>query len=402
MIFNSESAVPNPELGYYSCNNLFFNSKIQACIYGTSCHQPVRWHFNDSVFDNYPWHVEPIDTLDELYDRRAREIREKYDYVMLAFSGGGDSNNVLESFLRQGLLIDEIVTNVMGDYNSVTVLDPKIIENWNEAAEFKFQTLPRLEHVKNVSPRTKITILDLSSYVLTFFNEQKDESWLNFTKERLNVSGLMRHNFIHFNEVRKQFDKGKKIVMVLGIEKPRTRINRDGVLVMVFGDQAVNIATTQEFMLDYSNAYVENFYWHPSCATMVAKQVHVIKRFLENTPGMIPCWTPAISGNFQRMFRSVHERVLRPILYASTWHSSYWQANKSTLDWYSEIDNWFLKGFKDTKEFGIWQAGLQYVQNNATDYLRLTTGNEEVDAKTRGLRPFIKEYIIGKMNPRLE
>lgn len=402
MIFNSESAVPNPELGYYSCNNLFFNSKIQACIYGTSCHQPVRWHFNDSVFDNYPWHVEPIDTLDELYDRRAREIREKYDYVMLAFSGGGDSNNVLESFLRQGLLIDEIVTNVMGDYNSVTVLDPKIIENWNEAAEFKFQTLPRLEHVKNVSPRTKITILDLSSYVLTFFNEQKDESWLNFTKERLNVSGLMRHNFIHFNEVRKQFDKGKKIVMVLGIEKPRTRINRDGVLVMVFGDQAVNIATTQEFMLDYSNAYVENFYWHPSCATMVAKQVHVIKRFLENTPGMIPCWTPAISGNFQRMFRSVHERVLRPILYASTWHSSYWQANKSTLDWYSEIDNWFLKGFKDTKEFGIWQAGLQYVQNNATDYLRLTTGNEQVDAKTRGLRPFIKEYIIGKMNPRLE
>ena len=402
MIFNSESAVPNPELGYYSCNNLFFNSKIQACIYGTSCHQPVRWHFNDSVFDNYPWHVEPIDTLDELYDRRAREIREKYDYVMLAFSGGGDSNNVLESFLRQGLLIDEIVTNVMGDYNSVTVLDPKIIENWNEAAEFKFQTLPRLEHVKNVSPRTKITILDLSSYVLTFFNEQKDESWLNFTKERLNVSGLMRHNFIHFNEVRKQFDKGKKIVMVLGIEKPRTRINRDGVLVMVFGDQAVNIATTQEFMLDYSNAYVENFYWHPSCATMVAKQVHVIKRFLENTPGMIPCWTPSISGNFQRMFRSVHERVLRPILYASTWHSSYWQANKSTLDWYSEIDNWFLKGFKDTKEFGIWQAGLQYVQNNATDYLRLTTGNEQVDAKTRGLRPFIKEYIIGKMNPRLE
>ena len=402
MIFNSESAVPNPELGYYSCNNLFFNSKIQACIYGTSCHQPVRWHFNDSVFDNYPWHVEPIDTLDELYDRRAREIREKYDYVMLAFSGGGDSNNVLESFLRQGLLIDEIVTNVMGDYNSVTVLDPKIIENWNEAAEFKFQTLPRLEHVKNVSPRTKITILDLSSYVLTFFNEQKDESWLNFTKERLNVSGLMRHNFIHFNEVRKQFDKGKKIVMVLGIEKPRTRINRDGVLVMVFGDQAVNIATTQEFMLDYSNAYVENFYWHPSCATMIAKQVHVIKRFLENTPGMIPCWTPAISGNFQRMFRSVHERVLRPILYASTWHSSYWQANKSTLDWYSEIDNWFLKGFKDTKEFGIWQAGLQYVQNNATDYLRLTTGNEQVDAKTRGLRPFIKEYIIGKMNPRLE
>ena len=321
---------------------------------------------------------------------------------MLAFSGGGDSNNVLESFLRQGLLIDEIVTNVMGDQNSVTVLDPKVIENWNEAAEFKFQTLPRLEHVKKVSPRTKITILDLSSYVLKFFSEQQDESWLNFTKERLNVSGLMRHNFIHFNEVRKQFDKGKKIVMVLGIEKPRTRINRNSELTMFFGDQAVNIATTQEFMLDYSNAYIENFYWNPSCASMIAKQIHVIKKFLENTPAMIPCWTPSISGDFQKMFRSVHERVLRPILYSSTWHSSYWQANKSTLDWYSEIDNWFLKGFKDTKEFGIWQAGLRYVQNNATDYLKSSTGNETYDVKNKGLRPFIKEYQIGKITPVLK
>jgi hypothetical protein len=402
MIFNKQTDIPNSELGFYSCDELYFNSKIQACIHGTANKKPVKWHFNDDVFDNYPWEIEPTATLDELYDRRAREIREKYDYVMLAFSGGGDSNNVLESFLRQGLLIDEIVTNVMGDYNSVTVFDPKVIENWNEAAEFKFQTLPRLEHVKNVSPRTKITILDLSKYALEFFGEQKDESWLNFTRERLNVSGLMRHNFIHFNEVRKQFDKGKSIAMVLGIEKPRTRINRDGVMTMFFGDQAVNIATTQEFMFDYSNAYVENFYWHPTCADMIAKQVHVVKRFLENTPEMIPVWTPSISGDFQRMFRSVHERVLRPILYSSTWRNSYWQANKSTLDWYSEIDNWFLKGFNNTKEFSVWKSGLDYVQNNAGDYLKVKTGNAKYDERNIGLIPFIKEYNIGKINTRLE
>jgi hypothetical protein len=402
MIYNSEASVPNPELGYYSCNSLFFTSKIQACIYSTSCKIPVVWHFNNDTFDRYPWHIEPTESLDELYDKRAREIREKYDYVMLAFSGGGDSNNILESFLRQGLLIDEIVTNVMSDYNSVTILDPTIIENWNEAAEFKFQTLPRLEHVKKISPNTKITILDLSSYVLKFFGENKDESWLNFTKERLNVSGLLRHNFIHFNEVRKQFDKGKKIAMVLGIEKPRTMIDQNGMLIMFFGDQAVNIATTQEFMTDYSNAHIENFYWHPSCAPLIAKQVHVIKRFLESTPAMIPCWTPSISGNFQKMFRSVHERVLRPLLYSSTWHSSYWQANKSTLDWYSEIDNWFLKGFKDTKEFAIWNAGLKYVRENAKDYMKPLTNNQSYDEKNLGLIPFIKEYQIGKINSILK
>lgn len=394
--------ISNPELGYYSCNNLLFGSKIQACIYGTKHQIPVTWHFNDAVFNSYPWHIEPLDGLDELYDKRAREIREKYDYVMLAFSGGADSNNVLESFLRQGLFIDEIVTNVMDDYNSVTVHDPTVIDNWNEAAEFKFQTLPRLDYVRNVSPGTKITIIDLSSHVLNFFAEQKDESWLSFTRERLNVSGLMRHNFIHFNSVRKQFDKGKKIAMVLGIEKPRTRINRHSDLIMVFGDQAVNIATVQEFMTDYSNAYIENFYWHPSCADLIAKQVHTIKRFLEKTPSMIPIWTPSISGDYQRMFRSVHERVLRPILYPSTWHPSYWQANKSTLDWYSEIDNWFLKGFSETREFGIWNAGLQYVKENAKDYMKAPTNNKTYDEKNLGLRPFIKEYNVGKIIPVLK
>ena len=106
---------------------------------------------------------------------------------------------------------------------------------------------------------------------------------------------------------------------------------------------------------------------------------------------MIPIWTPSISGDFQKMFRSVHERVLRPVLY-STWHSSYWQANKSTLDWYSEIDNWFIKDFKNTKEHAIWTAGLKYVKANAGDYLKK-------DERNIGLKPFKKEYVIGKMNP---
>ena len=77
MIFNNQIDIPNAELGYYSCNNLYFNSKIQACIYGTTNKESVRWHFNDAVFDNYPWEIEPTETLDELYDRRARKIRKK-------------------------------------------------------------------------------------------------------------------------------------------------------------------------------------------------------------------------------------------------------------------------------------------------------------------------------------
>jgi hypothetical protein len=380
----------NPELGYYSCNSQLFTSKIQACIYGTKSKFPVKWHFNDDVFDNYPWHIEPAENLDELYNKRAREIREKYDYVMLAFSGGGDSNNVLESFLRQGLLIDEIVTNVMGDCNSVTILDPNVIENWNEAAEFKFQTLPRLQYVKNVSPKTKITTLDLSTYVLKFFNEQKDESWLNFTKERLNVSGLLRHNFIHFNEVRKQFDKGKKIAMVLGIEKPRTYIGSDGNFYIRFTDRATNLVTVAEYYQEYTNSKVEYFYWSKDSTQILAKQGHVIKKWLMAFPQYQTLWQGATLT--PERFRIVHERLLRSLLY-TTWNDSWYQSDKATKDWYSEFDDWFIKGHEGNTAHHVWLEGLSYVQNNLSPYIKL-----DAAGKADGLISYSHDYCLGKFN----
>lgn len=375
------------ELGYYRCDNLIFTSKIEACIYSTKFKKPIEWIFNDEVFDNFPWHIEPSENLDDLYDKRAREIREKYDYIVLAFSGGGDSNNVLESFLRQNLLIDEIVVNVMEDYNGLTVVDSKNMSNWNEGAEFILQTLPRIKYIEKVSPKTKISIIDLSKHVFDFFSSFGDEEWLTFTRERLNVSGLMRHNFIHFKEIRKQFDKHKKIAMVLGIEKPRTYI-KGNTFKLLFTDKAVNIATVAEFMEDYDNTSIEYFYWHPSSAKMIAKQAHIIKKFVEKTPIYREAWTPRSLDDMYKKHRSIHERVLRNVLY-STWKNSYWQADKSTLDWYSEIDNWFTVGHQNSKEFAIWKAGLDYVKNNARDWM--------MDSTNLGLKGFMKAYEIGEM-----
>jgi hypothetical protein len=378
----------NKIIGYYTVGNLEFSSKIDACVYATKTKQNVRWHFNNEIFDNYPWHIEPAENLDDLYDQRAREIRDKYDYLVLAFSGGGDSNNILESFLRQNLLIDEVVVNVMGDRNSFTVNDPAIKNNWNEAAEYRLQTVPRLNYIKAVSPKTKISVIDLSTHVFDFFNQHGDENWLKFTRERLNVSGLMRHNFLHFKEIRNRFDKDKKIAMILGIEKPRTYI-KNNVFKLMFSDKAVNIATVQEFIEDYSNTSLEYFYWHPDSTKIIAKQAHIIKRWLEQTPNFLESWTPKSLDDLYKKHRTVHEPVLRSLLY-STWKSHYWQSEKSTLDWYSEIDDWFAKGHSGSRAHQIWQAGLNYIKNNASDYM--IPGNHNL-----GLKGFSFAYEIGTM-----
>ena len=107
----------NKKLGYYTVGDVEFDSKIKACIYAQTNNQDVVWHFNNEIFEKYSWHIEPEKSLDELYDLRARQLRESYDYIMLSFSGGSDSNQIAESFMRQGLLIDEIIVNTMEKAN---------------------------------------------------------------------------------------------------------------------------------------------------------------------------------------------------------------------------------------------------------------------------------------------
>ena len=126
----------NKKLGYYLVNGLEFDSKLQACIYATQLNKDVKWIFNDWMFSKYPWHVEPSETLDQLYDQRARQLREKYDYIIISYSGGADSHNIVSSFIRQGLHIDELVVNTMESItDKFTVVDPTVKNPENAAAE---------------------------------------------------------------------------------------------------------------------------------------------------------------------------------------------------------------------------------------------------------------------------
>ena len=105
----------NEKLGYYTVDGQVFESKIQALVHATANKKPVRWIFNNDEFERTNWAVEPSETLNNLYRQRARQLREKYDYLVLCYSGGSDSNNILEAFIAEGLVIDEIVTNFIVD-----------------------------------------------------------------------------------------------------------------------------------------------------------------------------------------------------------------------------------------------------------------------------------------------
>lgn len=374
----------NKELGFYVCNGQEFSSKIRALLYSNEVNKPVDWLFNDRVFQSYDWTIEPSESLDELYDRRARQLRNQYDYLILSYSGGADSHNILMSFVRQGLHLDEILVNHFEKAAGKFVdLNPANTEAKNAGAEHYLQTIPRLKEIAPRIPKTKITLADMSDHLFDMMEGSGDASWILSRREGINPAGTTRFNYLHLTEVRKKFDKEKSICMVVGVEKPRTAITTNGDLVMRFVDRAANQLTVAEHLKDYTNSTAEFFYWSPNCVPMLIKQGHVIKKYLSANPAMQHHWyAPNITFETVRL---VHERVLRSMLY-TTWDTSYWQADKATADWHSEFDQWFETGYGNTKAVNVWKEGVEYVNTKLSNFV-----NDSGD----GLKHYTKYYNLG-------
>lgn len=380
-------------LGYYTCAGIEFESKIQAAFHSIKTGQPVEWHFNDEVFNAHHWR-EPVETLDQLYDRRCREIREKYDYVMLSYSGGADSHNILISFIRQGLHIDEIIVNNMEKANSkFTNVDKRDIRPENAAAEYHLQTVPRLKELADKIPRTKITVCDLSDHLFDYMNAAKDPSWVLTRKEGLNPANVTRFNYLHIADVRKQFDRSKSLVLVVGVDKPRIFI-KDNYVHTRFGDRAANIVPVPEHLTDYTNTTVDLFYWSPYSLDIITKQAYVIKNWLKANPQYINLFDPDRMSKDHKIYRLYHERILRSVIY-TTWDRTWYQTDKAVKDWESEFDQWFEDGYSDTSAYKIWLAGINYVKNNLRTLIR------DIDGEPDGLTYFGKNYQVCKFNDNL-
>ena len=79
--------------------------KIRCCLY------------KDLSFDFYDWTKEPIEPWDKILKDRLQWFRDNYNYIALAYSGGADSQVILDTALKYKIKLDEIIsftTNLQG------------------------------------------------------------------------------------------------------------------------------------------------------------------------------------------------------------------------------------------------------------------------------------------------
>jgi len=270
------------EFGYYQVGAQKFTNKIQAILAADASHQFPYFIMNDESYSCFDWTVEPSESLESLYAKRAWEIRNKYDYLVLHFSGGSDSANVLETFINNNIPLEEILIRMPMARIDLNINNTSAT---NSAAENVLTALPLAKLVKEkYYPHLKITLKDSSEYLKNYFHNLDLSGSSDVLSAFSSISPGSFQNAdldeLH-NDLKDVAESGKKIGHVYGTDKPP--IYWDGEQYAIkFLDKTAGLffSNSRKSSVDLPQ-YKEAFYWAASTAPLIIKQAHTIKRAIQ-------------------------------------------------------------------------------------------------------------------------
>jgi len=354
----------NSKLGAYhvSTYSLPIYNKLHALELAQKTGGNIRWNFNDSAYSQINWQQEPAVNIDMLYLMRARQLRDQYDHLVLNFSGGSDSTNILYAFLKNNIHIDEIIVRHPESGLKNVTTNTQNRDSTNQISEFDYAVLPRLKWVADNFPNIKITIHD---YFESMVNEHIDDTWIYAAREFFHPGVIKRYSNLSMRSQLTMYDKGKTVGVIYGIDKPKLEYH-NGKYYAYFLDICPNVVVSE--VADYTNITTELFYWTPDLPEIVVKQAHMIRRWLEINPqyrNLIESGKKVDSA-----IVSTLERVVSaPVIYPSVEHEIF-QGNKIGNAVLSEHDSWFWNNHMNTNIANVWRAGIENLKLKVPNYLR--------------------------------
>lgn len=313
--------------------HLIFYYDEQKTIYLTPydawhSNKPCAFYYHDNVFEKANWKVEPTQTLDQLYAERAQKIRDEYEYVIVCYSGGNDSSNILETFYYNNIHIDEIV--MVGSF-SQDVYDKTVDENHN--SDLYLNAFPLLKTLN--LPNTKITTIDYTEIfrdIKQFSLIQKyDTDWIKYIGTHKSPHNLFWHDFRKFVGR----NNTKKTAWIMGNEKAEVTFSSKytGSSAFVsFRDGPINSYGMRYHDENFTRV---NFYCDPDPAAIniQIKQAHIFNKI----------WNLASSEQRWKM-RSPYLRVsAQNKLFYNPKNPLIYQSEKSTSSFLSVRDKFLLK-----------------------------------------------------------
>jgi len=349
----------NASNGYWSVGEEIFFSKIEALIKSHSVKKKINFHFNDHTYDTAKWNLEPQETIQQLYIQRALELRDKYDYIIILYSAGADSTNLLKIFIDNNIKIDHVASFVCKNHHWGD-LDLPNIELTKAGSEM-------IKKIINMG--IKFTFENLLDTEI-FKKEFKTGEWVHRSGPTLNAGCVMKQlAFFKKKEYLELTKNGKKVCFLWGMEKAWVNLIK-GNYYLTFRDQTLH---NQSHALRYSPEYPlyhEYFYSGPDATSIkiLAKQAHLILNHFENfftkqqTERLIswPMKPEELIG--PDPYRELR-MLMNDLIYPNTWDNKTFSRTKNSIGWMGPRSVPFLQD-KNTTEFKNWQGGILDVLNN--------------------------------------
>lgn len=323
---------PDYAYGIYEVGNLQYLNKTDALIEATRTGQDVHWNFHDQVYSSCDWTKRPAGTLTELYRQRAQQIRDKYDYIVVHFSGGADSWTVLNSFLSNGIHVDEVFSRwAMAErkYKDATPTDRREI---NLSSEYEFAALPVLKEIEKKYPQTHVYIDDYSDA----YTVDVDETTLQHGNLYTTLGTFHRFSRKSPRE-QAAADKGKRVAVVYGFDKIQY-CTIDNVVYAYFVDRFGGTDTDPA-------RNVEAFYWSPELPAIPIMQAHDMKSYYESHPEQdlnqfkrkpyVSVCYPGYNTDTFQVGKPIGTEVWQSELWINRFNPRYYQSWRWSLEQYS-------------------------------------------------------------------
>jgi hypothetical protein len=335
-------------LGYYQVGTEKIINKSQALIRASATGHTVHWNFNDDIYSKFDWSIPVNVALPDLYKLRAQQLRDQYDHLMLYYSGGADSTNVLHAFIDNNIFIDEIVMQYPKPLEST--MNNIDTGNDNYFSEIKYAAMVHLDQVKHrLDPRTRIRILDQAADTTTIF--KKDNWFEQFPLGTMITPAATGRQIsaIIDPELDKLYTQGKTVCQIYGVDKPIVSVNDEGEYFSYFIDAHATHAVPTGYNLgDLASKFffMEFFYWTPDLPEIAIRQAQEIKLVAETDRNVH--WHLKNAGSLHiDQLRS----VLHPIIYCTEANAPVFQTRKPGSNVYRPMDKWFwLPEFKQSQE----------------------------------------------------
>ena len=326
--------------GYYEINGHKTFSKLEAIELQNKTGVFPEWNFNRPVFDNINWKAAPLDVW-ELYKARCKQIRAAYDYVVIFYSGGSDSENILQAWLAADCKLDELATcwNMEGSGDRDAYMN----------AEVDRVVFPNIKKLKDSGVDFKFRLIDITQPTLDFIRSAGDD-YNYFVAHHFSPNNIIKAQLRErIKDYADLINQGKSVCFVWGAEKPQIFPDGDRHYFQFFDimDSYVNAYTQPNLKQGW---YDEIFYWTPDMPEMAVAQAHTLLRFAE-TCDIAEFYqdTPNRYGYNRRIKKYITSNAAKTILYP-TWSNNIFCNGKPTNFIYSERDSWFWNGNADEVE----------------------------------------------------